>query len=134
MVLTSDDPDAHRKSCDICSEKKNVLIRCQYDQTGVWHLICVGKCWQNVSGGKDDGDSQHPDYRYGGMWKNKYADVTAKKPQKVKDRQRKETDSVREPQDESMTSDKISTSQTEPSEMAEVNDLIRGISNDTDDT
>lgn len=27
-----------------------------------------------------DGDADHPDYKYGGMWKNKHAGVSAKKP------------------------------------------------------
>lgn len=30
-----------------------------------------------------DGDSEHPHYRYGGMWKNKHEAVSAKKPKGV---------------------------------------------------
>ena len=32
-------------------------------------MVC-GSCWKEVSGGVVDGDEQHPDYRYGGLWKN----------------------------------------------------------------
>ena len=31
-----------------------------------------------MSGGMVDGDRHHPNYRYGGMWKNKHAGVSAK--------------------------------------------------------
>lgn len=31
-----------------------------------------------------DGDSEHPYYKYGGMWKNKHAGVSAKKTNKSK--------------------------------------------------
>lgn len=30
-----------------------------------------------------DGDSEHPHYHYGGMWKNKHEAVSAKKPKSV---------------------------------------------------
>lgn len=33
----------------------------------------AGKCWNDVSGGVVDGDSSHPFYRYGGLWKNRRA-------------------------------------------------------------
>lgn len=88
MVLSSDDPDAHRKACTLCNAPRDVLIRCQIDDTGAWHLVCPGKCWHDVSGGVEDGDADHPHYRYGGAWKNRWADVTAKKPKKVKARQK----------------------------------------------
>jgi hypothetical protein len=42
----------------------------QTDSTGQWRMVC-GRCWRNVSGGVADGDSQHPHYRYGGLWKNR---------------------------------------------------------------
>ena len=35
-----------------------------------------------------DGDEAHPGYRYGGMWKNKHAGVSAKMPKKVKEKQK----------------------------------------------
>ncbi|THV45284.1 hypothetical protein BGAL_0507g00090 [Botrytis galanthina] len=46
------------------------------------------KCWKDVSGGKVDGDGKHPEYRYGGMWKNKHEAVSAKIKGKAKDRNR----------------------------------------------
>ncbi|PNS21363.1 Mediator of RNA polymerase II transcription subunit 14 [Sphaceloma murrayae] len=88
MVLSSDDPVAHRKKCTVCQTPRDVLIRCQIDDSTTWHMICPGKCWQDVSGGIEDGDGSNPHYRYGGMWKNRHADVTAKKPKKVKERQK----------------------------------------------
>jgi hypothetical protein len=61
------------------------LIRCQIDESRKWHFVCTGKCWKEVSGGEIDGPSK-PNYRYGGMWKNKHALVSAKKPKKTKTR------------------------------------------------
>ncbi|KAF2155234.1 hypothetical protein K461DRAFT_266533 [Myriangium duriaei CBS 260.36] len=87
-MARSSSPSAHRKPCTLCHTPRDVLIRCQIDDTGTWHMVCPGKCWQDVSGGVDDGDAAHPNYRYGGAWKNKHAGVSAKKPQRVKDRQR----------------------------------------------
>lgn len=41
-------------------------------------MVC-GKCWPSVSGGVPDGVSQtHPHYRYGGLWKNRNADLKKK--------------------------------------------------------
>ncbi|KAF4556326.1 Hypothetical protein D9617_1g082020 [Elsinoe fawcettii] len=88
MVLSSEDPVAHRKECTLCGSPRDVLIRCQVDDSAKWHMICPGKCWQDVSGGVEDGDGSNKFYRYGGMWKNRHADVTAKKPKKVKERQK----------------------------------------------
>lgn len=58
-------------------------------------MVCPGTCWRNVSGGVEDAqglDGQFPHYRYGGTWKNKHPDgpISAKKPKKVKARQREE--------------------------------------------
>lgn len=76
-------PSSHRKTCDLCHGPKDVLVRCRIDETQKWHFVCTSKCWKEVSGGEIDGPSK-PDYKYGGMWKNKYAGVSAKKPkQKV---------------------------------------------------
>ena len=36
----------------------------------------------------EDGDEEHPYYQYGGMWKNKHALVSAKKPKKAKGKAR----------------------------------------------
>lgn len=71
----------YRKPCTICGTPRDVLVRCQIDETGQWHFVCPGKCWKSVSGGVIDGDKseQHQHYRYGGMWKNKHEAVSAKK-------------------------------------------------------
>jgi len=66
------DPSAGQKQCTICKKSVNLLIRCQYDKSGQWGMVC-GKCWQDVSGGVVDGDKDHPYYRYGGLWKNRRA-------------------------------------------------------------
>jgi len=68
----------HSKPCSLCHRPRDVLVRCQIDETKEWHFVCVGKCWQQVSGGQADGDNSHPLYRYGGMWKNKHEGVSAK--------------------------------------------------------
>ncbi|TKA26984.1 hypothetical protein B0A50_05175 [Salinomyces thailandicus] len=72
----------HRKPCTRCHEPRDVLIRCQIDETGTWQFVCPGKCWKDVSGGMVDGDQteEHKYYRYGGMWKNKHEAVSAKMP------------------------------------------------------
>ena len=73
-------PSTHRKPCSLCSRPKDVLVRCQIDETLQWNFVCPGRCWRSVSGGEIDGPD-HPFYRYGGMWKNKHSDtmVSAKK-------------------------------------------------------
>ncbi|KAK5113646.1 hypothetical protein LTR62_003273 [Meristemomyces frigidus] len=78
----------HRKPCTLCSKPRNVLVRCQIDESGKWHLICPGSCWKQVSGGVIDGDKSdaHRYYVYGGMWKNKYDAVSAKKPKATKEK------------------------------------------------
>ncbi|KAI5204557.1 hypothetical protein E4T39_03575 [Aureobasidium subglaciale] len=83
------------KPCTLCSTPRDVLVRCQVDETQKWHFVCPGTCWKSVSGGVEDAkglDAQYPHYRYGGMWKNRNADgpISAKKPRKVKERQKKE--------------------------------------------
>lgn len=77
-------PETFDKLCDKCHKPKSVLVRCQYDESGSWHFVCPAKCWTDVSGGIEDGDDAHPNYRYGGMWKNKHAGVSAKKKSKRK--------------------------------------------------
>jgi len=58
-----------RKNCDRCSKgEQDVLIRCSCKEWQGWKLVC-GKCWKDVSGGVPDGDADHPDYRYGGLWR-----------------------------------------------------------------
>lgn len=79
-ALSSDKDPAHRKKCTLCTTPRDVLVRCQIDDTDAWHFVCTGKCWKDVSGGKVDADAEHPWYRYGGMWKNKHEAVSAKKP------------------------------------------------------
>ena len=73
-------PSAYHKACTLCAVPANVLVRCQIENSGIWHFVCPGKCWKQVSGGIIDGDETHPHYKYGGMWKNKHAGVSAKKP------------------------------------------------------
>jgi hypothetical protein len=68
------DPKAGQKSCDLCSKSVNLLIRCTYDESLQWKMVC-GKCWKDASGGVVDGDASHPFYRYGGLWKNRRASV-----------------------------------------------------------
>lgn len=66
------DPTVGQKPCDMCGKSVNLLIRCTYDATGEWKMVC-GKCWNVASGGVVDGDANHPYYRYGGLWKNRKA-------------------------------------------------------------
>ena len=41
-------------------------------------MVC-GRCWPGVSGGVPDGaSSTHPHYKYGGLWKNRNADLKKK--------------------------------------------------------
>ncbi|OSS45368.1 hypothetical protein B5807_10368 [Epicoccum nigrum] len=81
------------KECSLCHTPRQMLVRCQTDATGAWNFVCPGKCWHSVSGGVEDAkglEGEFPHYRYGGMWKDRAADgpVSAKKPRKVKERQR----------------------------------------------
>ncbi|KAF2828603.1 hypothetical protein CC86DRAFT_319541 [Ophiobolus disseminans] len=83
------------KSCTLCSTSRPVLVRCQIDESQKWHFVCPGACWKKVSGGVEDAkglEGEFPWYRYGGMWKDRSADgpVSAKKPRKVKERQKEE--------------------------------------------
>jgi hypothetical protein len=71
-------PNPHSKPCTLRQRPRDVLVRCQIDETKKWHFVCKGKCWQQVSGGSADGDREHPLYRYGGIWKNKHEAVSAK--------------------------------------------------------
>jgi hypothetical protein len=73
-----EEPSPYSKPCDLCQRRRDVLSRCQTDETG--------KCWTQVSGGRVSGDSAHPCYRYGGMWKNKHEAVSAKIKGKAKAR------------------------------------------------
>jgi hypothetical protein len=61
-----------QKLCDACGRGSDLLVRCQTDASQAWRMVC-GKCWRIVSGGQVDGDSNHPHYRYGGLWKNRKA-------------------------------------------------------------
>ncbi|KAH0341310.1 hypothetical protein KCU83_g9661, partial [Aureobasidium melanogenum] len=83
------------KPCTLCSTPRDILIRCQIDETAKWHFVCPGACWKSVSGGVEDArglEGKYPYYRYGGMWKDRSADgpISAKKPRKVKERQKEE--------------------------------------------
>ncbi|KAL3421362.1 hypothetical protein PVAG01_07807 [Phlyctema vagabunda] len=79
-------PNLHSKPCMLCQTPRDVLIRCQIDNTAKWYLICTGKCWQSVSGGKVEGSLDHPHYKYGGMWKNKHEVASAKIKGKAKEK------------------------------------------------
>lgn len=85
--MTNGEKD-YRKACTLCGKLRDVLVRCQIDETGQWHFVCPGTCWKRVSGGTVDGDGmeEHKLYRYGGMWKNKHEAVSAKKPKASKKR------------------------------------------------
>jgi hypothetical protein len=72
------EPSPYSKPCSLCGRRRNVLIRCQIDSTKKWHFICTGKCWKQVSGGRIEGDADHREYKYGGMWKNKHEYVSAR--------------------------------------------------------
>lgn len=75
-------PSSYSKPCSHCGAPRDVLVRCQIDETRAWVFVCPGKCWHELSGGQIDGDREHPHYRYGGMWKNKHDAVSAKKKNK----------------------------------------------------
>ena len=90
-------PESYRKPCTLCHKPRDVLVRCQIDEAsvadthpdlkpGAWHFVCPGSCWKRVSGGVIDGDlaEGREGYRYGGMWKNKHAGVSAKVPRRLK--------------------------------------------------
>ena len=58
-----------RKECGSCQKPGcEELIRCLSAEWEGWRLVC-GSCWKRVSGGVPDGDSAHPGYRYGGLWR-----------------------------------------------------------------
>lgn len=77
------DPSTSTKKCEQCGKPSDVLIRCRKDETEKWFLLCPGKCWKEASGGKVDGTKDTPWYRYGGVWKNKKAATSGKKPKHV---------------------------------------------------
>jgi len=68
------DPALTRKPCDLCTKNVDLLIRCTVDESLQYKMVC-GKCWTDVSGGVVDGDNKHPYYKYGGLWKNRYANL-----------------------------------------------------------
>ena len=70
--------DVGRKPCDLCDKNVDLLIRCTVDESQQFKMVC-GKCWPSVSGGVPDGVSAtHPHYRYGGLWKNRNANLKKK--------------------------------------------------------
>ena len=64
------DETTGQKRCDLCDASVNLLVRCRTDTTKKWRMVC-GRCWKDVSGGVPDGDASHPNYQYGGLWKNR---------------------------------------------------------------
>lgn len=69
---------AKRKPCSLCAKAVDLLVRCRIDETKNWQMLC-GRCWRQASGGVPDGDAEHPHYRYGGLWKNRSAQVVTPK-------------------------------------------------------
>ena len=68
-------PELGRKPCDLCSKEVDLLVRCTIDESKTYYMVC-GKCWPSVSGGVPDGDSsEFPHYQYGGLWKNRNANL-----------------------------------------------------------
>lgn len=67
--------DAKRKPCEDCGRLVDLLVRCTRDSSQQWCMLC-GRCWKSASGGIPDGDADHPHYRYGGIWKNRSADLS----------------------------------------------------------
>jgi hypothetical protein len=65
--------DSGKKPCDGCDKRVDLLIRCRVDESKRWKMLCGGKCWKDASGGVPDGDADHPNYLYGGLWKNRRA-------------------------------------------------------------
>ncbi|MEM7758621.1 MAG: hypothetical protein AAF298_10905 [Cyanobacteria bacterium P01_A01_bin.40] len=51
------------KPCDRCNNLVNIRYRIQYQEAGIWVLVCPD-CWQEVS-------QDNPYYLYGGTWKAK---------------------------------------------------------------
>lgn len=43
------DPSSGQKNCDMCDASVDLLIRCTYDESLQWKMIC-GKCWNKASG------------------------------------------------------------------------------------
>ena len=43
------DPTAGQKQCDMCGKSVDLLIRCTYDESLQWKMVC-GKCWKVASG------------------------------------------------------------------------------------
>jgi hypothetical protein len=84
----SEEVSNYSKPCTLCHTPKDVLIRCQIDETRKWHFVCTGRCWKEFSGGVVDGDGSNTWYRYGGMWKNRHIGVSAKIKGKSKMRNR----------------------------------------------
>lgn len=68
-------PSGGQKDCDMCGASVDLLIRCTYDASQEWKMVC-GKCWKKASGGVVDGDANHPYYKYGGKYFEIYSFLT----------------------------------------------------------
>jgi len=79
------DSSASSKPCSLCQRRRDVLIRCQIDETKTWNFICPGKCWYSITGGRTFASEHHPHYVYGGTWKNRHAYVSGKIKGKAKE-------------------------------------------------
>ena len=70
-----DAPELGRKPCDLCTKEVDLLVRCTIDESQQYKMVC-GRCWPSVSGGVPDGiSSDYPFYNYGGLWKNRNANL-----------------------------------------------------------
>lgn len=74
---TGNAPEAGRKPCDLCQREVDLLVRCTVDESKRYQMVC-GKCWPKVSGGVPDGLPEYPHYTYGGLWKNRNANLKKK--------------------------------------------------------
>lgn len=81
-------PERGSKLCTLCQKSRNVLIRCQIDETSKWHFVCPGKCWRSVTSDNCFDGAYNKEYVYGGTWKNKHAMVSGK----IKGEARKDTE------------------------------------------
>jgi len=73
---TSEAVATKKKPCEVCERHVDLLVRCTHDSSQKWCMLCGG-CWKKASGGVPDGDADHPYYRYGGLWKNRSADLSS---------------------------------------------------------
>ena len=79
------EPSPFSKPCSLCQRRRDVLIRCQIDESKQWSFLCPGKCWRSVTGGTTHPSDYNRQYVYGGTWKNKHEYVSGKIKGKAKE-------------------------------------------------